>query len=689
MASLPGGRSGRPTPREEAFAVREPYFTVLASPDYLRANLTPERQREFFDGGETLVDAMFRTIEIRLAPHFAPTAILEYGCGAGRLALPLARRAARRNGTVTAVDVSVPMLELARQEAARQSLHNLSFQSATDFFDADSSFDFVSCYFVFQRMRPSAGLALLGRLLGRIRSGGVGAFQFPYRVTVPRLVQASRWARNAVPGVNALANAVRGRSPGEPLMACYTYRLDAVLGVIRDASLDAAHIVFEPHAGLDSAIVYVEAPMRLAARKGEHRAAPAAAEPILAPAHPDGSRPVDVRALTGQVSIAELNRAAEDYFATITDREYHLAKPFGNVDETPQLLIDVATMVQGLRLRPGAVVLEFGAGTGWLSRFLTQLGCRVILLDVSATALAMARELYDRVPVLGDRPAPEFLLYDGRTINLADISVDRIVSLHAFHHAPNPDRVVAEFGRILRPGGIAGFAEPGPDHSRSAQSQFEMRTYRVVENDVDVHAVWRTARACGFAEVKLAVFNGLPFHVSIDQYEDLLAGGATGAAFVSSTRVFLRNVRSFFLFKEGAEAIDSHAAGGLACQLHLSGDQARGIEGQPLEIDVRVTNVGAARWLASDEVHGGVALGAHLYDEAGRLLDFGAWRGNLTEPPRPIPPGESLTCRVVLAPLRAGRYLIEFDCVSSQVMWFAQLGSRPARVRLDIVSQQA
>ena len=38
-------------------------------------------------------------------------------------------------------------------------------------------------------------------------------------------------------------------------------------------------------------------------------------------------------------------------------------------------------------------------------------------------------------------------------------------------------------------------------------SQFEMRAYRVVENDIDVHALWRTAQEHGFSDIKLAVFN--------------------------------------------------------------------------------------------------------------------------------------------------------------------------------------
>src|SRR5262245_60880221 len=91
--------AAHPDPRWEAFAAREPYFAVLAAPKFLRANLTPDREREFFAGGEALVDSVFRVIE-QFSPGFSPMTTLEYGCGPGRLAIPLARRP----GAVTAVD---------------------------------------------------------------------------------------------------------------------------------------------------------------------------------------------------------------------------------------------------------------------------------------------------------------------------------------------------------------------------------------------------------------------------------------------------------------------------------------------------------------------------------------------------------------------------------------------------------
>ncbi|HEV3140700.1 MAG TPA: class I SAM-dependent methyltransferase, partial [Vicinamibacterales bacterium] len=512
---------------------------------------------------------------------------------------------------------------------------------------------------------------------------GVGVFQLPYQTRASAALRAARWMREHFPPANALSNRLRGNAPDVPFIPAHTYDLQEVLAIVTASAADL-HVVFEEQKELTSAILF--ATRRLPS------ATPPSGEWPGASLHADdreeiAGAPIDVKALVERSSIPELNRLAEEYFSSLSGWDDHLAKPFSRVADAPRLLLNLSTLLHGLRLKPNTTVLDFGGGTGWLSRQLTQLGCRVIVLDVSPTALNIARELYRRLPVVGDRPAPEFLLFNGETIDLPDGSVNRIICFDAFHHVPNPAAIIREFGRILTPGGIAAFGEPGARHSKSPMSQFEMRTSGVVENDVDVHALWRAARDSGFAKMRLAIYNGTPMYVSLREFEDFLAGGETTERWVTSTRVYQRDDRKFFLLKAGSEIADSRTVDGLACGIDAKLAGAA-IAGEPIPIEATVRNTGSAHWLPADEACGGVRLGVHVYAASGRLLHYDFHAQPIVNPPRAIAPGEGLRCRFEVPRLAAGRYRLELDCVASNVAWFAQIASTPpstpAALEIDV-----
>lgn len=377
--------------------------------------------------------------------------------------------------------------------------------------------------------------------------------------------------------------------------------------------------------------------------------------------------------------------SAEKYFSGLRDWDFHLAKPFASSHDAPDHLINLAAAIQSLRLMPGVRVLEFGAGTGWASRYLTQLGCRMILLDVSQTALEIAKELYRRHPVIGDQPPPEFLLFEGRRIDLPDASVERILCFDAFHHAPNPEVVLSEFGRVLVDGGRAVFSEPGPAHSKTEQSQYEMRTFGVVENDIDIRSIRETARAAGFDELKLSVFHTPSFHLDLEDYEDLIAGGETADRWLEKTQSFLVNVRNFYLTKRGEEPLDSRRSDGLAADIEIDVDRSRMKQGERVTVSARITNRGSARWLPSGTHPGGVSLGAHLFDASGQSLSHDFHWSDLSFPKREIVPGEIVEISFELPSLDPGTYRVEFDCVAERICWFREAGSKTVTVELEVV----
>ncbi|HEY4640735.1 MAG TPA: methyltransferase domain-containing protein, partial [Thermoanaerobaculia bacterium] len=565
-----------------------------------------------------------------IAPGLQPRSILEFGCGPGRLAIPFSRRA-----QTTAVDIDPAMLDHARRNAERFGAPGIRFQTLDEFRGGSEKFELVNALLVLQRMPVDEGLETLRMLLSRI--AGVGVFQLPVKQSVSAL--------------RRVAKAVRRKPP-------HIYSLPDVLAIIGECT-----VVPAKWGDLDVVTIYVYRPSSVGTG--------ALAEPPELP--PDL---IDVRKMIDESTIDRLNETAEGYFSSLTSWDGHLAKPFNNAEDAPAIMINLATILQGLRLYPGARVLEFGGGTGWLSRWLAQLGCRVTMLDVSATALRIAQELLTRNPLIGDKPAPQFLQFDGRHIDLPDASVDRIVCFDAFHHAPNPGEVLQELARVLAPGGIAAFAEPGPEHSRTAQSQYEMRTYGVVENDIHIHALWSAARAAGFTDIRVAAFNARPMHLHLDQYDDLLGGGATLRDWAQWTREFMQNVRDFFLYKGSPDALDSRHVEGLSCVVEV-------LSHEGMHLRVRVTNNGRAAWLPSTGEVGAVFLGGHLYDGEGKLLqnDY-MWQ----ELPRALAPGQSVELEFDLPALSPGEYEVELDCVAREIAWFSRLKSKPIRLALLVSS---
>jgi SAM-dependent methyltransferase len=382
---------------------------------------------------------------------------------------------------------------------------------------------------------------------------------------------------------------------------------------------------------------------------------------------------VDAAALSSTLSVEELARTADDYYkTTLQFADRYLAKPFADPRDSPDLLGSFAHLLAGLRLVPGMTVLDFGAGACWTTRCLTQLGCEAIALDVSTTALELGKQLYARLPPIGRCPAARFLVFDGHRIDLADASVDRIFCFDAFHHVPNPAHVMRELGRVLRPGGIAGFSEPGRHHSKGARSQYEMKNYTAVENDVVLEDVWMWARAAGFVDLELAVFSTESYRVPLDAFEDIARGGRALSRYADAVRVFLQGHQTFFLTKAGQSARDSREREGLKGEIAVELRHTTVQRGETIRGTATVQNVGSVTWLPGSTAHGGVNLGVHLRARDGRpiSLDFARVRIDGT-----TAPGQTQNVEFALDPPEPGEYLLEFDLVSEGVGWFEMNGS--------------
>lgn len=97
----------------------------------------------------------------------------------------------------------------------------------------------------------------------------------------------------------------------------------------------------------------------------------------------------------------------------------------------------------------GGRVLEVGVGTG-LALPQYGAGVEVTGIDASAEMLEKAR---DKVAELGLRHVRELVEMDARAMRFGNGSFDAVAAMHIMSVVPEPERVMAEMVRVLRPGG--------------------------------------------------------------------------------------------------------------------------------------------------------------------------------------------------------------------------------------------
>ena len=123
-----------------------------------------------------------------------------------------------------------------------------------------------------------------------------------------------------------------------------------------------------------------------------------------------------------------------------------------------------------LGLRIGSRVLEVGCGAGGALRFLAEeVHCLdlVVGVDPSRLAVAEARRITSRGGRNGS-PHPIFLAMDGRCLGFEDEAFDAVFCSRVLVHAYEPESIIREMIRVLRPGGRLLLVEPDRDGTLSS-----------------------------------------------------------------------------------------------------------------------------------------------------------------------------------------------------------------------------
>lgn len=198
----------------EAHARHDPFWAILSAP--------AKKQRgwdtgEFFETGRREIRDLFgRMKELNIIP--AGKKALDFGCGVGRLTIPLAEYFE----TVLGIDISPTMIELAgKYNRYPDRVHYLINQEDNLNILKSDTLDFIYTNIVLQHIPTDITLGYLAEFLRVLKPEGILVFQLPSHIRPEYL---SRSARKAIPDKACRAN-ILALNPPTTLPPSHTVNL--------------------------------------------------------------------------------------------------------------------------------------------------------------------------------------------------------------------------------------------------------------------------------------------------------------------------------------------------------------------------------------------------------------------------------------------------------------------------------
>jgi cyclopropane fatty-acyl-phospholipid synthase-like methyltransferase len=146
-----------------------------------REHLQGEELETYLETGRRDAGGLARAIERHTGETLEGRVLLDYGCGPGRVAVPLAERCAHVYGLELQTNLFTP----ARANAERAGVTNVEWRPSTDLASLAGSYDAFVSMWVFQHIPSREGERILAQLVGGLRAGGVGVFNFAVRPSRP------------------------------------------------------------------------------------------------------------------------------------------------------------------------------------------------------------------------------------------------------------------------------------------------------------------------------------------------------------------------------------------------------------------------------------------------------------------------------------------------------------------------
>jgi ubiquinone/menaquinone biosynthesis C-methylase UbiE len=239
----------------ENFGKNNPYFGVITDKKYDNENLTQENKEEFFKSGFHHVEHLLDVVKKHIDNNFNVVNALDFGCGVGRIVIPLSKIATQ----VVGIDISDSMLIEARKNCQNQGITNVEFVKSDDQLSLlKNNFNFIHSFVVFQHMSTSRGESILRHLLNILDDGGICILHFTYANTKSKLRKFVPLIKFYVPFASNIINLFSGRDFMAPYMQMNSYNLNTILFTLQQSNISNLHIEYTNHSGYLGVIIYFQ-----------------------------------------------------------------------------------------------------------------------------------------------------------------------------------------------------------------------------------------------------------------------------------------------------------------------------------------------------------------------------------------------------------------------------------------------
>lgn len=124
--------------------------------------------------------------------------------------------------------------------------------------------------------------------------------------------------------------------------------------------------------------------------------------------------------------------------------------PVGRERKACTMVAVLTDFLGGQRLR-SASLINVGGSAGIIDNYLADHCARVLSLDIDAPAVEYAKNHFQKANLI-------FEVGDALDIQATDQSFDIAISSQVYEHVPDPEKMLRELHRVLKPGGICYFA---------------------------------------------------------------------------------------------------------------------------------------------------------------------------------------------------------------------------------------